>query len=417
MAEVAVLVVGAVVGIGIDEALEVSVGRVLTIDEAHASEVGDEEELVLAVGELEGRIEAITTGAAHDSLILAVPQSEAVSGVVVASVDIDVMVLRQPDAKWLGHPVGVDPAGDLLADGGILQLLFVPLLGIVVGEDPGKALILQLLLRVQQVVVGEVRYGAPDGPIVPQLELTALHRACRDDDDTGRALGSVECGGGGVAEDGDGLDVVHIHIEDEVRGDDRPIDHEDRHIGLALKGGSPADIQLRLRIGVGAHQGVVYRDDTGDEGLDALHDALGPHGHHLLLIDRGGGAGEAILALCLKSGHHHLLEELGVFLHHHGDVIPRLDLHFLSLEADVGEDQGGSPGLDIDLKLSLSIGAEGSLLSLDADPDTGQCLTGGILYHTGDDKLLCLDLSAGRGGICHLRSQRSAAEHQGGAES
>ena len=120
MAEVAVLVVGAVVGIGIDEALEVSVGRVLAIDEAHASEVGDEEELVLAVGELEGRIEAITTGAAHDSLILAVPQSEAVAGIVVPSVDIDVMVLRQPDAKWLGHPVGIDPAGDLLSDGGIL---------------------------------------------------------------------------------------------------------------------------------------------------------------------------------------------------------------------------------------------------------------------------------------------------------
>ena len=203
VAEVAILVVGAVIGIGIDEALEVSVGRVLTIDEAHASEIRDEEELVLAVGELEGRIQTITTGAAHDTLILAVPQSEAVAGVVVASVDIDVMVLRQPDAKRLGHPVGIDSAGDLLTDGGILQLLLVPLLGIVVLKDPGKSLVLQLLLCVQQVVVGEIRDGASDGPIVSQLELTALHRSRRDDDYTGRALGSVECGGGGIAEDGD----------------------------------------------------------------------------------------------------------------------------------------------------------------------------------------------------------------------
>ena len=148
VAEVAILVVGAVVGIGIDEALEVSVGRVLTIDEAHAGEVGDEEELVLAVGELECRIEAITTGAAHDTLILAVPQSEAVAGVVIASVDIDVVVLRQPDAKRFGHPVGIDSSGDLLANGGILQLLLVPLLGIVVVKDPGQSLILQLLLRI-----------------------------------------------------------------------------------------------------------------------------------------------------------------------------------------------------------------------------------------------------------------------------
>ena len=305
------------------------------------------------------------------------------------------MVLRQPDAKRLGHPVGIDSAGDLLTDGGILQLLLVPLLGIVVLKDPGKSLILQLLLCVQQVVVGEIRDGASDGPIVSQLELTALHRSRRDDDYTGRALGSVECGGGGIAEDGDGLDIIHIHIEDEVRSDDRPVDDEDRHIGLALKGGTPADIQLRLGVRIGAHEGVVYGDDSWDEGLNALHDALGPHGHHLILLDRGGGAGEAILILRLKSGHHHLLEELAVFLHHHGDVVPGLDLYLLGLEANVGEGERSGLGLDVDLKLSLTVGTEGSLLTLDVDPDAGQCLTGGILNHTGDDKLLCLDLSAG----------------------
>ena len=88
--------------------------------------------------------------------------------------------------------------------------------------------VLELLLRVQQVVVREVWHRETKCPTIVEADSPFLNRLRREDDHPCSSLRPIERRGRSILKHRDRLDGIHIHIVDVVHIDDGSVDDEER---------------------------------------------------------------------------------------------------------------------------------------------------------------------------------------------
>ena len=192
------------------------------------------------------------------------------------------MGVRYTGAQRLSEPVGIRTALDHAYDTVTAKIVEVPLVegarltwGISIVQT-SQILVLQLLLRRQEVVVRQIRHREAERTAIVHSDRPFADGLRRDDDDPGSSLSPVESRGRGVLEHRDTLDGIHIHVIDVVDIYDRSVDDEEWEVSCTGEGRTTTQVEVRASIGVGAQ--VILVDDlqTGYEGFKPLQEILSP---------------------------------------------------------------------------------------------------------------------------------------------
>ena len=267
------------------------------------------------------------------------------------------MLVADAEPEGLREPVGalalrgaLEPLVIKFGPGG--DVLAVPV-GVV---EAFPAFHLQFFKGVAEVVARQVRGFEGDAARVGHGRAVAREGLGLDDDDAVGAFGTVDGLGGGVLEDGDGLDAVHVHVRDLLQGGFEAVQDEQRGVagvqvvaleglggGREGRGAADLDVGHRVRVGAG---GEVLKDDhrrvddfqRGDDvGVGDLLDLIRGDGLHR--------TGKTVLPSGEDAGDDRLLQGLGVQLQ--VDVQPLAlgdagNLELLGLVAhDFHENRGG----------------------------------------------------------------------------
>ena len=195
---------------------------------------------------------------------------------------------------------------------------------------------------------------------------------------------TVQGGGGGILQDGHGLDVGRVQVGD-VAGVRHAIQHVERG-GGAVDGSDTADADARVvtRRSVGA----VYLD-AGHRAFEGGGDGRGRAVGDLLGADRGDGARKGgPLGGAVGDRHDRLFQRFAVGVHR--DVNLGLHRDFLRLHTDEGDDKRlGVRGDAAEVESTVDVGHGSHLGSLHEDGNTGEGLSVLILNGSLDGGNLC----------------------------
>ena len=192
------------------------------------------------------------------------------------------MLLADAEAQGLGEPVGV------LAFEGLLESLVVQgqasdrFEGVTVDIVALAPLHVQFLQGVAEVVARQVRRLDGKGAVVGDAAFVVGERLGLDYDDAVGTLGAVDGLGGGVLEDRDALDAVHVHVGHLFQRGLEAVEDEQRLVGLgeevalevgslSRERGSAAKLHRGHHIGVGTGLQVVKDHQGRIQVLERLH--------------------------------------------------------------------------------------------------------------------------------------------------
>ena len=228
-----------------------------------------------------------------------------------------------------------------------------------------------------------------------------------DQDNTESSLSTVNGSGGGIFEDGDGLNVIGVH---EVQGRNLNVIQEDKRSGGTFDG---TTLATDTQNGVGTHFRGTYADiQTRGHTLETTCD-IGDRTtfEGLVNIHRSNGTGQVHLLLCAVTHNNGFGEEFGIVFQDNLDII--LGRYSNGSIADAGNLKG-SAGTDGKGESTLGVGHGTGTCSLDDDTGTRNGSPLSVNNSTGDPGLLLIGhyLRRGRGSI---RETGSKHKEQGRA--
>ena len=243
----------------------------------------------------------------------------------VAQFDREGVFVADARAQGFCEPVGVQSAEHLRFECVVAFGEIHLRLGIRRGVDALDALGLELLPGVAEVVARQVGHRHLDASGVGHQLLIAGQAFGLDDDDAVGGLRAVERLGRGVLEDGDALDTGHVHVHHLLGRGFEPVEDEQRLVGAVLvvaldidargfrgEGGDTAQLHVRQRVGVGAHQRVVHDVERWLDVFQALEDVAVTHAGQLARRDGRGRTRVALLLAGEDAGHHDVFDLLFV---------------------------------------------------------------------------------------------------------
>ena len=169
-----------------------------------------------------------------------------------------------------------------------------------------------------------------------EARLALLAAAGLDQDDTVRTADTVEGGRGGVLQDGEALDLVHVHRTHSVRSTLHTI-HDDQR-ALAVGGGGTTQVHGRTitsRLTTTALHGGKTRDTTGERVVQTSGRRLA----EFLRSHRGDSGGNRRLLLGTEGHHDGVFEKLIVSSQSDGEVRTRARLDALGRKTDAGDNE------------------------------------------------------------------------------
>ena len=154
-----------------------------------------------------------------------------------------------------------------------------------------------------------------------------------DDDDAVGGAAAVDGSGSSVLEHLDGLDVVTVELVHTGLGGHTVNDVQRVFV---VEGADTADADRS-----GAGRGTVGTDvHAGNASLQSFHRVVLILFGHVCCVYRRDGTGEVGLSLDRVAGYHHLVQQLGVFVHDNGHL--GLGRKFKGGVPDGGKDQDGT---------------------------------------------------------------------------
>ena len=169
-----------------------------------------------------------------------------------------------------------------------------------------------------------------------EARLALLAAAGLDQDDTVRTADTVEGGRGGVLQDGEALDLVHVHRTHGI-GTTLHTIHDDQR-ALAVGGGGTTQVHGRTitsRLTTTALHGGKTRDTTGESVVQTSSRRLA----EFLRSHRGDSGGNRRLLLGTEGHHDGVFEKFIVSGQSDGEVRTRARLDALGRKTDAGDNE------------------------------------------------------------------------------
>ena len=359
-------------------------------------EVTDGEVVIALVGGAAGGEVILHTGARVDGLV------EPVEVILVALEDVgigDELAVLEEFGVGLVEDVELEALGDEVGIGvscSSLRGVAIVVLAVVLEGEP---LDVHELTCVGEVVLGDTTVVGTGGGAELDRHAALVALLGGDEDDTVGCAVAVQGGGGGILEDGHGLDVGRVEVG-EVTAVGNSVDHVEGR-GATVDGTVTADHDGR--VGTGVTEGAVdlHAGDGAFEG--ACNAGYGSVGNLLGTHLRDGAREGRPLGRAVCDGHDGLLQRFAVRGH---DRVDRSgDGEFLGLHTDEGENEDPRTGGDVgDDVVTVEIGHGSNLGALHEHGHSGKRLS--VLVE-GD-----LTTDGGRG----LCESGTCQGHDGGQE-
>ena len=394
--QLAVLVVGRLVGVEFRVGAEFAVGRIRCVGQRVVGRVTERELVahVVAYRKVERVVAAVV--ALHDAVLVAEAQRRAVVDLLCAAAQRERVGVAERYAQRGAYPVGVDAPAD------VLQFVGVSLVhrAVVRFVKPGQAFQFQFLRRVAEVHRTQVRDAQLGHEVVAQAGFAVGHLLAFDDDyAVGRPV-AVDDRGLRVLQDVDALDFVHVEVVQLFHADFGAVEDDQRVVvGLLLgRGGDgvrAADQDFGNGVGVRAEGVVLYDHHARGHGAQGRHQVGVRDGHEVFALDRGHRTRVGALVAGEHAVDHHVVDARAALLEGDVQALRRAgDDHLLGLHAQEPdfEDRRAGLGREGEGELALFIGRDAlSRAAFQNDRCAGEHRLAGVAHGSAHGELAHLD--------------------------
>ena len=195
-------------------------------------------------------------------------------------------------------------------------------------ETIGEGLHLDVLVSVHHVDLAGHESHA-ELAVIGNGPVTSLTGLGGDEDDAVRTLGSIDCRGGGILQNGDGFDVGGVY---HVAGNpDRSVYHVERVVA-GVDRTITADAETGASAGTSREGGNLYAGHLSCHVLEDI-EARGPFGQGLS-VNLGDGGSQVLADHGTVTDDHGLVQHVHVFRHYDVEQRPAVQPDDLVLHAD-----------------------------------------------------------------------------------
>ena len=310
------------------------------------SQLITEREILVNVLQFQTQAQTFTTGLLHHARRVVVVHLHRITDVIISAVQPKgMLVCHRHLVQRLVQPISIHaflnifqtPVVSILHHHLIIRAATIIIILFQVHViQPCQHFQLQLLLRITQIIVAQIRHIERHVPVVADCHLPAGRRIRRNDHHAIRSTGTVNCRRCRILQQSDTCHPIRVHIKYFFCCCLKAIHNKDRHIRVTAilithtaDASSSTDLKLRNRIRIRTQQIVFHLHKRRVNILQRRQDVLVASRLQLLRRNGAGCTRKTVLRLVKIPCHHHILQFCRIFFHHHVDFRAGSHFHFL----------------------------------------------------------------------------------------